>query len=115
MKKVLLTLALIPALIACAGNIGDASNDIADSKPITADLTANETLTVYGNDYTDTYRIDGFSSVHGFSGMLELTKVTYTYWEKTDLLKVETDVGAVQYHGSSISFDIVTKYANQDK
>lgn len=113
MKKVLLTLALIPALMACAGNIGDASNDIADSKPITADLTANETLYVYSGEFSDKYTLTGYSSVHVFGNTLELTKITYTYWEYKNTLDVETNLGLIKYRGFTTNFNIVVKYANQ--
>lgn len=114
MKKILLALAIIPALASCVGNIGGVTNDISETKPVTAELTENETLTVYGTNFTDTYRIGPYSSVHSFSGMLTLTKITYTYWENSNALDVETDIGLVKYRGFSTNYDIVVKYANQN-
>lgn len=113
MKKVLLALALIPALVACAGNIGGASNDIANSKPITADLTENETLYVYSGEFSDRYTLNGYSDVHVLGNTLKLTKITYTYWEDRNALDVETNLCLIKYRGFTTNFNIVVKYENQ--
>ena len=121
MKKILLALALIPALVSCTGNIGNVTEGAAKNddgtketkEPVKAELATNETLYVYSEKFSDGYTLVGYSSVHVWGNTLELTKVVYTYWEDSNALDVETNIGIVKYRGFSTNFNIVTTYENR--
>lgn len=119
MRKILLALALIPTLIACTnGAESTTKNEVQEEtqeeveKEIKMELLQNETLFVYSEDFSDTYRLNGYSTIHGLGNTLELTKISYTYWNDSNALDVETNLCVIKYRGFSTNFNIVTIYGN---
>lgn len=121
MKKVLLALALIPALVACSGNIGEnhannsENSDIIKGKMITKELLSNEYLYVDYNSGIDSYSLGTYGPYSSKFGTDEpLTRISYTYWENLNALDIDTNLGLIQYRGLNFSWRIITVYANQD-
>ena len=106
MKKILLVLAFVPALVSCGGD--------ENSTVMKGELKENEVLRVYYTaEYADLYTFDGYSSVHNFGSSLKLTKVTYTYWVGSNALNVKTDLGLIKYRGYLTNFTVTTRYGKQ--